>query len=148
MYQHMILIGNVGKDAQMNYTPKATAATKFSLAVNRYYPKGDGQFEKETTWFEISIYGPQAERAAETIKSGDLVLVEGRLRPGANGNPNIWIGRDGQSRASYEVVASRVKRLPKGENGSANRFRNSNGGKGYGASEIETYETDEVVLEF
>ena len=112
MYHTIIVVGNVGKDAEMRYTPSGQAVASFSVATNRSYTKSDGSQEKETVWFRISAWGKQAEVCNQFVKKGMKVLVEGRLTADqGTGGPRIWTGDDGSPRASFEVTAGTVRFL-------------------------------------
>lgn len=111
MYHTIILIGNLGRDPEMRYTPSGQAVTSFSVASSRQYTGANGQKVKETIWFRISAWGKQAETCNTYLRKGSKVLVEGRLVPDSNGNPRIWTRQDGTSGASYEVSASTVRFL-------------------------------------
>lgn len=110
-YSTIIVVGNLGKDPEMRYTPSGQAVTNFNVAANRKYTSSDGQLVKETTWFRVSVWGKQAESCNQFLKKGSLVLVEGRLTPDPKtGGPRIWEGQNGPA-ASYEVTASNVRFL-------------------------------------
>ena len=111
MYQKIILAGNLGKDPEKRYMSDGTPVTNFSVATNRRWTdKASGDTREETTWFRISVWGPQAETAEQYLKKGRQVLIEGRMRPDpATGGPRMWQGDDGEMRASYEVTADVVK---------------------------------------
>jgi single-strand DNA-binding protein len=112
MYQTMIIVGNVGRDPEMRYTPSGQAVTSFSVATNRQYTNNNGETVKETIWFRISAWGKQAETCNQYVKKGSKVLVEGRLTADpATGGPRIWTGQDGAPRASFEVSAGTVRFL-------------------------------------
>jgi single-strand DNA-binding protein len=112
MYHTIILIGNLGRDPEMRYTPSGQAVTNFSVATNRQYTGSDGQLVKETIWFRISTWGKNAENCNQFLKRGSKVLVEGRLVPDANtGGPRIWNRQDGTPSASFEVSAQTVRFL-------------------------------------
>ena len=112
MYQTLIIVGNVGRDPEMRYTPGGQAVTSFSVATNRQYSNNNGETVKETTWFRISAWGKQAETCNQYLKKGNKVLVEGRLTADpATGGPRVWTGQDGSTRASFEVSASTVRFL-------------------------------------
>jgi single-strand DNA-binding protein len=118
MYQTIIIVGNVGRDPEMRYTPSGQAVTSFSVATNRQYTNNNGETVKETTWFRISAWGKQAETCNQYLKKGSKVLVEGRLTADpATGGPRVWTGQDGSTRASFEVSSSTVRFLSsRGEN--------------------------------
>src|SRR5512139_1991775 len=119
MFHTIIIVGNVGKDPEMRYTPSGQAVTSFSVATNRQYTTGNGEQVKETIWFRITTWGKQAEICSQYVKKGLKVLVEGRLTPDiATGGPKVFTRQDGTTGASYEVSASTVRFLsPKGEVG-------------------------------
>lgn len=112
MYHTLIIVGNVGKDAEMRYTPAGQAVTTFSVATNRQWNGSDGEKHKETIWWRVSTWGKQAETCNQYVKKGMKVLVEGRLQPDPNtGGPRIWSGQDGTARANFEVTADTVRFL-------------------------------------
>jgi single-strand DNA-binding protein len=112
MYQTIIIVGNVGRDPEMRYTPSGQAVTSFSVATNRQYTNNNGETVKETIWFRVSAWGKQAETCNQYVKKGSKVLVEGRLTADpATGGPRIWNGQDGSPRASFEVSAGTVRFL-------------------------------------
>ena len=112
MYQKIIIVGNLGGDPEMRYTPSGQAVTNFSVATNRQYTSSDGQRVKETVWFRVSAWGRQAETCNQFLRRGSKVLVEGRLTADpATGGPRTWTGSDGQMRASYEITAQSVNFL-------------------------------------
>jgi single-strand DNA-binding protein len=117
MYQKLVIVGNLGNDPEMRYTPSGQAVTNFSVATNRRYTTSDGNQVDETTWFRVSTWGKQAEISNQYLKKGNKVLVEGRLTPDREtGGPRIWTRQDGSSAASYEVTAEVVRFLtPRGE---------------------------------
>jgi single-strand DNA-binding protein len=111
MYQTVILIGNLGKDPEMRFTPSGQSVTTLSVATNRRYNGTNGQPVKETTWFRITVWGKQAEACNEFLHKGSKVLVEGRLTPDPEtGGPHIW-ENNGKVGASFEVTASTVRFL-------------------------------------
>ncbi len=112
MYQQIIIVGNLGRDPEMRYTPTGTPVTSLSVATNRKYTGSDGQQVKETTWFRVSVFGKQAESCAQYLKKGSAVLVEGRLSPDPKtGGPKIFTRQDGTSGSSFEIFANTVRFL-------------------------------------
>jgi len=103
----IILIGNVGSDPEMRYTPNGKAVTSFRLATNYRYNGADGERKEETEWFRVSVWGRQAESCNQFLSKGRRAYVEGRLRS------RNWEGQDGQMRTSLEVSANRVIFLDK-----------------------------------
>src|SRR3990172_6087309 len=106
MYHTIIIVGNLGKDPEMRYTPSGQAVTSFSVATSRQYPGQNGQKVKETIGFRVSAWGKQAETCNQYLRKGSKVLVEGRLTPDpSTGGPRVWTGQNGPG-ASFEVSAS------------------------------------------
>ena len=118
MFQKVILVGNLGRDPEMRYTPGGQAVTNFSVATNRRYTDSSGETRDETVWFRISAWGKQAETCNQYLKKGSRVLVEGRLNGDENGNPRMWTGQDGSPRASFEVTSQNVRFLSGRDEGS------------------------------
>lgn len=109
MYQSITIIGNLGKDPEMRYTPNGQAVTSFNVATSRPYTNSSGQRVRETTWFRVSAWGKQAETCNQYLKKGSRVLVEGRLVPDPqSGGPRLFNRADGTSGASFEVIANKV----------------------------------------
>jgi single-strand DNA-binding protein len=106
MYQKLILIGNLGRDPEMRYTPEGNPMTNFSMATSRKFGDRD-----ETTWFRVTVFGRQAEACNQYLRKGSKVLVEGRLYTDGSGNPNVFQRKDGTYGASYEVTAETVRFL-------------------------------------
>jgi single-strand DNA-binding protein len=112
MYHKVILVGNLGRDPEMRYTPSGAAVTNFSMATSEKWTGQDGQQQERTIWWRVSVFGKSGEACNEYLKKGSKVLVEGRMNADAKtGNPRLWQGQDGQMRASFEVTASAVKFL-------------------------------------
>lgn len=97
-----MLIGNVGSDPEMRYSPNGKAVTSFRMATNYRYAGSDGEQREETEWFRVSVWGRQAESCNQFLSKGKRIYVEGRLRS------RSWEGQDGQMRTSLEVSANRV----------------------------------------
>jgi len=121
MYHTIIIVGNLGKDPEMRYTPSGQAVTTFNVATNRKYTGSDGNLVKETIWFRINVWGRQAEPCSQYLKKGSKVLVEGRLNADpATGGPKIWTRQDGSAGTSFDINASTVQFLStRGEEGGA-----------------------------
>ena len=129
-YHTVIIVGNLGRDPEMRYTPNGSAVTSLNVATNRTYTDGAGQKVKETIWFRVSVWGKQAENVNNYLKRGSMVLIEGELRPDKEtGNPRIFTRNDGTSGASYEVNARTVRFLTPRAGGS-DEFPEDTGGAG------------------
>ncbi len=98
----IMLIGNVGSDPEMRYSPNGKTVTSFRMATNYRYAGSDGERREETEWFRVSVWGRQAESCNQFLSKGKRIYVEGRLRS------RSWEGQDGQMRTSLEVSANRV----------------------------------------
>ncbi len=119
MFQQITVVGYLGRDPEMRFTPSGQAVTSFSIATNRSYTNNSGQKVDETTWFRISVWGAQAESCNQYLKKGSAVLVVGRLRPDPQtGGPRVYTRKDGSTGASFEVNAQNVRFLPSGSGGS------------------------------
>ena len=119
MYQHITIVGRLGRDPEMRYTPSGQAVTSFNVATDRQYTDANGQKVKETTWFRVSVWGKQAETTNQYLKKGLMVLVDGRLTPDPKtGGPRVWKRQDGTEGASFEISANSVRFLsPRSESG-------------------------------
>ena len=116
MYQSITVIGNLGRDPEMKFSPSGKAVTSFSIADTRQYKNGSGELVKETTWFRVEVWGNQAEACNTYLKKGSLVLVEGRMKADINtGNPRIYQKKDQNWASSFEIQANNVKFLSKTE---------------------------------
>lgn len=116
MYQSITVIGNLGRDPEMKFSPSGKAVTSFSIADTRQYKNGSGELVKETTWFRVEVWGNQAEACNTYLKKGSLVLVEGRMKADINtGNPRIYQKKDQSWASSFEIQANNVKFLSKVE---------------------------------
>jgi single-strand DNA-binding protein len=111
MFQKIIIVGNLGGDPQMRYTPSGQAVTNFNVATNRRYTSSNGERVDETVWFRVSAWGRLAETCNEYLRKGRKVLVEGRLTADPEtGGPRVWEGDTGP-RASFEISALNVQFL-------------------------------------
>jgi len=99
-FHTIVVVGRLGRDPEMRYSPSGDAVTSFSIATDRQYTDSSGQRVKETIWFRVSVWGKQAESCNTYLKKGKMVLVEGRLVcDGATGGPKIFKRQDGSSGA-------------------------------------------------
>jgi single-strand DNA-binding protein len=99
----VMIIGNLGRDPEMRYTPTGRPVTQFSVAVNQSTKNQQtGEWIEETDWFRVSVFGDRAERAAEQLRKGNRVFVEGRFRT------REFEGQDGQKRTSLDITADNV----------------------------------------
>lgn len=111
MYHQVLVVGNVGKEPEMRYTPSGQAVTSFSVASNRKYTTRDEEVT-ETIWFRVTAWGKLAETCNEYLGKGMKVLVEGRLTPDKEtGGPHVYKRQDGTSGANFEIKAAEVRFL-------------------------------------
>ncbi len=102
----IMLIGNLGKDPEMSYTPNGVAFTRFTIAVNRYTKGAEGEpRKKETDWFNIVAWRQLAETCNSYLRKGSKVYIEGRL------SQREYVAKDGSNRTAIEVVASEMEML-------------------------------------
>src|SRR5438132_1584378 len=114
----VLIIGNLGKDPEMKYTPQGTPVTTFSVAVDRPRKAPDGQWVDETEWFRVVAWERLAETCNEYLRKGSKVYIEGRL------HTHSW-EKEGQKQYSTEVVANEMVILDSrqgGPGGSAGGF--------------------------
>ncbi len=102
-----MLIGNLGSDPEMRFTPSGNPVTTFRIAVNRTFNSPEGERKEETEWFSIVAWSRLAETCNQYLTKGQKVYVEGRL------HTRTWDGQDGQKHYRTEVIASQVIFLDK-----------------------------------
>ena len=107
----VILVGNAGRDAELAYSPTGTPVTKFSLAVSRKRRDASGESSEITTWYNITLFGKQAETAGEYVKKGQAVYIDGRLEP------RDYTDKEGKARISLDVVANEFQLIGSRSNG-------------------------------
>jgi single-strand DNA-binding protein len=100
-----MIIGNLGRDPEMRYTPSGQAVTQFTVATNRNYRDQQGEWQSETEWFRVVVWGQQAERTAERLRKGNKVYVEGRIQT------RQWEDQTGNKRYTTELIANQVSSL-------------------------------------
>lgn len=96
-FNKIILVGNIGKDPELRYTPQSLAVCSFTMATNEKRRDKSGEFQNVATWFKVTLWGNQAENAAKYLAKGRQVYIEGRLRI------EEWTDRDGNNRQTLEV---------------------------------------------
>jgi len=116
-FHTLVLVGNLGADPEMRFTPNGQPVTSLRVASNRTYTDSSGAPVKETIWFNVSVWGKQAESVNTYLKKGSMVLIEGELRPDKEtGTPRTFTRKDGTPGASFDVNARTVRFLtPRGE---------------------------------
>lgn len=99
-FNKIILVGNLGRDPELRYTPQGTPVCNFTLATNERRKDKSGETQDMTTWFRVTLWGRQAETASQYLTKGRPIYIEGRLRM------EEWTDRDGQKRFTLEVHAT------------------------------------------
>jgi single-strand DNA-binding protein len=98
----VMLIGHLGRDPEMRYTPAGRPVTSFSVAVSRSWNTPEGERREETEWFNIVAWGNLAEICKQHLAKGQQVYIEGRLQS------RRWEDQEGKKHASTEVVANEM----------------------------------------
>ena len=118
----VILVGNLGRDPEVRYTPGGQAVANFTVATNEAWTDKSGQKQERTEWHRIVVWGKQAELCGEYLTKGRQVYIEGRLQT------REWTNKEGAKQYTTEVVANQVVFLSGGERGqgrSASRGANT-----------------------
>ncbi len=98
----VILVGNLGKDAELRYTPSGAAVASLRIATTDRYKDKEGQWQDQTEWHTVVIWGKTAESLAEYLRKGKQIYVEGRLQT------RSWDDKEGKKRYATEVRADRI----------------------------------------
>ncbi len=98
----VMIIGNLGSEPEMRFTPNGNPVTSFRVATNRMYTTPDGERRQETEWFAVVAWNKLAEQCNQFLSKGRLVYAEGRL------HTRTWESQDGQKHSRAEIVANRV----------------------------------------
>ena len=99
------IIGHLGRDPEVRYTPEGTAVAKLAVATNETWKDKDGEKQERTEWHNVVFFGRLAEIAGEYLKKGSKVYVEGSLRT------RKWQDKNGQDRYTTEIVANEMQML-------------------------------------
>jgi single-strand DNA-binding protein len=120
-YHKTTIIGFLGSDPEMRFTPQGIPVCNFSVASNRKWTNSDGSKGEETIWFRITAWNKLAELCNQYLQKGRQVFIEGQLVPDKDtGGPRLYVGNDGQSRSSFELRAEVVRFLNGGSGDSGN----------------------------
>jgi len=117
----VMLIGNLGRDPEMRYTPSGRPVTTFTLATSRSWKSSDGEMHTETEWFNIVAWGSLAEICKQYLLKGMHVYVEGRLQT------RRWDDNDGNKHVSVEIVAIEMMMLGDRKDGNYSHEADPNG---------------------
>lgn len=102
---YVIISGRLTRDVELRYTPSGTPTANIGIASDRNYRDSDGNWQQETSFLRVVAWTKQAEWAAENLKKGSPVIIEGRIRA------RNWQDKDDKARTTVEIVASRIQRL-------------------------------------
>ncbi len=100
-----ILIGNLGSDPELRYTPNGHAVATFNIATNERRPDKDGNFQDHTEWHKVVAWRKLAETVGEYLKKGSQVYIEGRIQT------RKWEDKEGVTRYQTEIVAQNLQML-------------------------------------
>lgn len=118
-FNKIIIVGNLGRDPELRYTPQGLAVCNFSMATSEKKRDKAGEMQDVTTWFKVTLWRQQAETAAKYLTKGTQVYIEGRLKV------EEWTDRDGNNRHTLEVTASDMQFLGSGGSRSDDSDRDS-----------------------
>lgn len=119
-FNKIIIIGHLGRDPEMRYTPQGTAVCNFSVATSERRKDKSGEYQDVTTWFNVSLWGNRAETTSQYLSKGKLVYIEGRL------TQREYQDRDGNTRTSLDVNASDLQFIgPRGDDAPVSREERS-----------------------
>ncbi len=104
-----ILVGRLGKDPEIKYTPSGTAVTNFTMATSENFKDKDGQKQERTEWHRIVAFGKLAEICGEYLAKGKQVYIEGRIQT------RSWDDKNGNKRYTTEIVANTMQMLGKAD---------------------------------
>lgn len=104
-FNKITVVGNLGREPELRYTPQGSAVCNFSIATNEKKRDKSGEFQDVTTWFRVTLWGKQAENASKYLTKGSPVYIEGRLRV------EEWTDRDGNNRYTLEVQGTDMQFL-------------------------------------
>lgn len=110
-FNKIIIVGNLGRDPELRYTPQGTAVCDISLATNERKRDKSGEYQDATTWFRVTLWRNQAENASKYLKKGSPVYIEGRL------SLEEWTDREGNTRQTLSVQASDMHFISGGPRG-------------------------------
>jgi len=142
----IIIIGNLGSEPEMRFTPNGNPVTSFRVATNWRYTTAQGERKEETQWFTVVTWNRLAEQCNQFLTKGRLVYAEGRLRT------RSWDGQDGQKHFLNEIIANKVTfldkqavaPLPEEKAEAAEGAEGAKGAEGAEAAEGAELETEDV----
>ncbi|MBK7513673.1 MAG: single-stranded DNA-binding protein [Chloracidobacterium sp.] len=116
-FNKIIIVGNLGRDPELRYTPQGAAVCSFTMATNEKRRDKSGELQDVTTWFKITLWRQQAENAAKYLTKGSPVYIEGRLKI------EEWTDRDNNKRYTLDVQATDMQFIgSRGEGGGGGEY--------------------------
>lgn len=114
MYESNItIVGHLGRDPEMRYTPSGTPVTDFSVAVDKSYTNDDGDKIERTKWFKVTCWRKLAEITAQYLQKGRLVCIEGEI------DAEAWLNKDSKPTPTLKITARNIKFLGRANGNSA-----------------------------
>lgn len=135
----VILVGNLGKDPEMRYTPKGSAVATVSIATSETWKDENGQQQEQTEWHRVVFFERLAEIVGEYLKKGSKVYVEGKLRT------NKWQDKSGQDRYTTEIVARDMQMLDSKGQGQESSYSEPRQTSSSGYKEESASKSDDFV---
>lgn len=138
-FNKVIIMGNLTRDPELKYLSSGKPVTKFSIAINDKFKKGE-EFVENVSYFDVVVFGRQAETCNEYLSKGRPALIEGRLQQGR------WEAQDGTKRSKVEIVASKVVFLGGGrsESGGGSSSGDGKSSGGGGDDSFDTVSDDDI----
>jgi single-strand DNA-binding protein len=140
----VILVGNLGRDAELRYTPGGAAVATINMATTEVWNDKAGQRQEKTEWHRVVLWGKSAESLTEYLTKGKQIYVEGRLQT------RQWDDKDGNKRYTTEIRGDRIVLLGGGGGGGgrgaggASRSEDSGGGHAPGGDISEPLSDDDI----
>lgn len=127
----VILVGNLGADPEMKYTPSGTAVCNLRIATGEAFKGQDGNWQERTEWHRVVAFGKTAENCGQYLAKGRQIYLEGRLQT------RSWEDQQGQKRFTTEIVAREIQFLGGGAGGGGGQggYGGGQGGGGYGGNQ-------------
>ncbi len=135
-FNKITVVGNLGRDPELRYTPQGNAVCNFSMATNEKKRDKSGESQDVTTWFRITLWGKQAENASKYLTKGSSVYIEGRLRL------EEWSDRDGKIRYTLDVQATDMQFIGGASSGGGAGTREEMSGGGGALSQDNDFADD------
>lgn len=132
----VVVAGNVTRDLELKYLPSGTAVTDFGLAVNEKYKNSQGQLVEEVSFFDVTLFGKNAEVAHQYLKKGAAVLIQGKLKQ------DRWDDKSsGEKRQKIKVIGDKMQFLGSKSDGGGGGGHGDHGGQGYGNGNAQPQQT-------